>query len=182
MRRQIEKLCYVLLTISGLFSVPAMACVEMVACIEGVDGESVIKGYDKCIDINGWSWGVDQPANQYVAGGGTRERPNFVEFSFTKYADTSSPVLMKRSVEGTHIQEAKIHINRCTESKISLYEFIFNQVLVSSIDMGGFSVDDRPTEVITLNFAKFQFSYTPQNADGSAGAPVEFFWDVKLDQ
>jgi type VI protein secretion system component Hcp len=40
--------------------------------------------------------------------------------------------------------------------------------------------DQTPVEAVTLNFAKIEFSYQPQGADGkSQGGPILAGWDVK---
>jgi type VI secretion system secreted protein Hcp len=43
--------------------------------------------------------------------------------------------------------------------------------------------DEIPTEFFSLNFAKIEFTYQPQGADGKAqGGPVLAGWDVKANQ
>ena len=43
--------------------------------------------------------------------------------------------------------------------------------------------DVLPVEMVTLNFAKVEFSYQPQGADGKAqGGPIIAGWDVKANQ
>ena len=39
--------------------------------------------------------------------------------------------------------------------------------------------DSIPTDQFSLNFAKIEYSYRPQNADGSLGAPVTATYDLK---
>jgi type VI secretion system secreted protein Hcp len=53
-----------------------------------------------------------------------------------------------------------------------------NDVLVTSVSTGGSGGDDRLTENVTLNFAKFKYEYTPQKPDGSGDATVEFGFDI----
>ena len=43
--------------------------------------------------------------------------------------------------------------------------------------------DEIPVESVTLNFAKIEYSYQPQGADGKAqGGPILAGWDVKANQ
>ena len=42
------------------------------------------------------------------------------------------------------------------------------EVMVTSVSTGGSGGEDRLTENVTLNFAKFKFSYQPQDAKGAA--------------
>jgi type VI secretion system secreted protein Hcp len=52
------------------------------------------------------------------------------------------------------------------------------EVMVTSVSTGGSGGEDRLTENVTLNFAKVKYEYTPQKADGSGDATVEFAFDV----
>jgi type VI secretion system secreted protein Hcp len=52
------------------------------------------------------------------------------------------------------------------------------EVLVSSVSVGGSADEDRPTEEITLNFKKFELRYFPQRADGSAGSAIDFAFNI----
>ena len=47
-----------------------------------------------------------------------------------------------------------------------------------SVSSGGSGGEDRLTENISLNFAKFDYKYVPQNADGTGGADMEFGFDI----
>ena len=52
-------------------------------------------------------------------------------------------------------------------------KFEFTDVLVSSYQLGGSSHgEDRPTDSFSLDFAKIEFDFVPQKADGSADTPV----------
>jgi type VI secretion system secreted protein Hcp len=59
------------------------------------------------------------------------------------------------------------------------YIFItMEQVLVTSISTGGSGGEDRLTENVTLNFAKVNFAYTPQNAKGTVAGDKTFAYDI----
>jgi type VI secretion system secreted protein Hcp len=46
-------------------------------------------------------------------------------------------------------------------------------VLVTAVSTGGSGGEDRLTENVTLNFAKFHFQYQPQKADGTKDGAVK---------
>ena len=50
--------------------------------------------------------------------------------------------------------------------------------IVSSISTGGSGGEDRITENITINFGEFEYTYTPQKPDGSAGSALPFKFDI----
>ena len=50
---------------------------------------------------------------------------------------------------------------------------------MTSLNTGGSGGEDRFTENVTLNFAKFKVTYTPQKADGTADAAIgPVGWDI----
>jgi type VI secretion system secreted protein Hcp len=51
-------------------------------------------------------------------------------------------------------------------------------VLVTSLSTGGSGGEDRLTENVTLNFAKVNFAYTPQNAKGTVAGDKTFAYDI----
>jgi type VI secretion system secreted protein Hcp len=54
-----------------------------------------------------------------------------------------------------------------------------NDVLVTSVSHGGSGGDGNPSENVTLSFAKIDFQYKPQKADGSLDAGIHFKYDIK---
>ena len=52
-------------------------------------------------------------------------------------------------------------------------------VLVTSVDTGASSGEDRLTENVTLNFAKVEVAYTPQKEDGTGDAEVSLIWNIE---
>jgi type VI secretion system secreted protein Hcp len=51
-------------------------------------------------------------------------------------------------------------------------------ILVSHVSTGGSHGEDRLTENVTLNFAKFKTEYQEQKQDGSGGPKTEAKWDI----
>jgi type VI secretion system secreted protein Hcp len=52
------------------------------------------------------------------------------------------------------------------------------EVMITSMSTGGSGGEDRLTENISLNFAKFKLEYTPQKADGTSEAVQTVGWDI----
>jgi type VI secretion system secreted protein Hcp len=51
-------------------------------------------------------------------------------------------------------------------------------VTVTSVNMTASKDGARPTESVTLGFAKVEFDYRSTKPDGSAGTEKSFKWDV----
>ncbi|MDB6050850.1 MAG: type secretion system tube protein Hcp [Pseudomonas sp.] len=143
-------------------------------------GESADKVQGKAgdIDVLSWSWGMAQSGTTHMGTGGGAGKASFQDLSFNKYIDVASNALMVALAKGTHIPKVTLLARRAGAGQIKYMEVVMEEVLVTSISTGGGGAEDRFTENVTLNFAKVNFNYIPQKADGSAGAVKPFTWNI----
>ena len=149
--------------------------------IDGIQGESSDDKHKDWIEILSFSLGATQPASSTAssAGGATAERVHVQDFHIVKHLDKASPKLFQACCKGTHIKEVTITINRAGGDKVKYMEYKMEQVIVSSVSVGGSSGGDVPTESISFNFGKIKSTYTQQKrADGSGGGNVAGGWDL----
>jgi type VI secretion system secreted protein Hcp len=89
------------------------------------------------------------------------------DVSFTKYIDASSNALMDACCTGKHFPEATLTVRKAGGTPLEYVVITLNEVLITAVSTGGSGGEDRLTENITLNFAKFKFSYQPQDEKGA---------------
>ena len=152
--------------------------VDMFLKIKGIDGESADDKHKKEIDVLAWSWGLSQSGSAHVGGGAGAGKVNVQDLSFTKYIDASSHALMLACSSGDHIGEATLVVRKAGKEALEYIKLTLTDLIVSSISTGGSGGEDRLTENIALNFAKFKYEYTPQKADGTGDAPKIAGWDI----
>jgi type VI secretion system secreted protein Hcp len=153
--------------------------VDMILKIEGVDGESKIKGHENEIDVLAWSWGITQSGSMHIGGGGGSGKADVHDISLTKYVDKASINLMRNCLNGAHLGEAVLTVRKAGKDPVDYVVITISPVLVTSVSTGGSGGEDRLTENITLNFAKVKTSYTPQKDDGTADAAIDLTWNVE---
>lgn len=152
--------------------------VDMFLKIKGIDGESADDKHKKEIDILAWSWGLSQSGNAHMGGGAGSGKVNVQDLSFTKYIDSSSHALMLACCSGEHIGEAVLVVRKAGKDPLEYIKLTLSDLIVSSVSTGGSGGEDRLTENIALNFAKFKYEYTPQKPDGTGDAPKTAGWDI----
>jgi type VI secretion system secreted protein Hcp len=152
--------------------------VDMFLKIKGIDGESSDDKHKKEIDVLAWSLGLSQSGSAHVGGGAGAGKVNVQDLSFTKYIDASSHALMLACSSGDHIGEATLVVRKAGKEALEYIKLTLTDLIVSSISTGGSGGEDRLTENIALNFAKFKYEYTPQKADGTGDAPKIAGWDI----
>jgi type VI secretion system secreted protein Hcp len=146
--------------------------------IEGVDGEAEDDSHTKEIDILAWSWGASQSGTTHMGPGAGAGKVSVQDISVTKYVDAASHALLKAVCKGTHFKEAKLCVRKAGDKPLEYIKITMNDLIISSLSSGGSGGEDRLTENISLNFAKFKYEYTIQKADGSGGATKETTWNI----
>jgi len=152
--------------------------VDMFIKIKGIDGESRDDKHKKEIDVLAWSWGLSQSGSAHMGGGAGAGKVNVQDLSFTKYTDSATHALVLACCNGEHIEEAVFVVRKAGKEPLDYIKITLNEVIVSSVSTGGSGGEDRLTENITLNFAKFKLEYTPQKADGTGDAAKTAGWDI----
>ncbi|MEM7235046.1 MAG: type VI secretion system tube protein Hcp, partial [Planctomycetota bacterium] len=140
---------------------------DMFIKIGDLGGESMDKTHRDEIDVLSWSWGMSQSGTMHMGSGGGSGKVNIQDVSFTKYVDASTPNIMKSCCEGTHIPEALLTIRKAGGTALEYVTIKLHKVLISSVSTGGNGAEDRLTENVTLNFAKVEYMYQPQDEKGA---------------
>jgi type VI secretion system secreted protein Hcp len=152
--------------------------VDIFLKINGVDGESADDKHKKDIDILAFSWGLSNSGSAQIGGGAGAGKVNVQDLSVTKWVDAATPKLVLACCNGTHYDDATLVVRKAGGTPVEYIKLKLTEVLVTSVSTGGSGGEDRLTENITLNFAKFNLDYTPQDAKGAAGTAIPAGWDV----
>jgi type VI secretion system secreted protein Hcp len=147
--------------------------------LDGVDGESQASGHEGEIEVASFSFGATQTGTAASGGGGGTGKVSFQDLSFVSAVHKGSPTLLKFCATGEHIKSATLTVRKVAEQAFEFIKLKFEDILVSSYLPAGAAGDERPSEQVSLNFNKIQFSYISQNADGSAGTPNSMGWDLQ---
>ena len=70
-------------------------------------------------------------------------------------------------------------IRRAGEKPQEYLVYKLTEVFVSSFNESGHEGGSIAQESFSLNFSKIEYKYTPQKADGTAGAAITTKYDVK---
>jgi type VI secretion system secreted protein Hcp len=153
--------------------------VDMFLKIDGVNGESKDAKHSGETDILAWSWGMSQSGTMHIGGGGGAGKVSVQDISVTKYVDKGSANLMLFCSNGKHIAEAMLVVRKAGENPLEYIKIKMTDVLVTSVSTGGSGGEDRLTENVTLNFAKVNYEYVPQNEKGAGEAAIPYGWDIQ---
>jgi type VI secretion system secreted protein Hcp len=133
-------------------------------------------------EIQDWKFAVSNPVNiGSSSGGGGAGKVQFETFTVKKNIDTSSSHIFWTCCAGGHFEDVSLLVRRAGGTRSAsgqvYLQFDFKLVAVENI---AWSNGDVPSEDITFRFGALQFTYTPQNQDGSSGTPIVTSWDQIL--
>jgi type VI secretion system secreted protein Hcp len=144
----------------------------------GIQGETKDSKHSKEIDVMSFSWGVSNPTSSY-GGGLSAGKSQFGDFSFTFRMCTASPKLALSCASGEHIKDATLTCRKSGKTPQEYLVFKFYDLLVSSYQTGYSQGQDEAFDSCSMSYAKLEWSYKPQKADGSLDAALDFKYDLK---
>ncbi len=147
--------------------------------INGIPGESQDATHKDEIQLESWSWGESNSGSSAAGGGGGAGKVSMNDFSFTMPVNKASPLVFQACATGQHISDALLTCRKAGEKQQEYLKIAFTDLLISSYQTGGSAGNEIPTEQISFNFAKIEFTYAPQNKDGSLGTAIIKNYDLK---
>jgi type VI secretion system secreted protein Hcp len=148
--------------------------------LEGIEGESADAKHKGEIDVESWSIGASQGGTMAYGGGGGAGKVQMQDFNFTMKVNKASPKLFLACATGDHIKKGTLTCRKAGKEQQEFLKITMSDILVSSFQQGGQgSSDVIPMESISLNFAKIEYEYKEQKADGSVSGPVKAGYNLK---
>ncbi|HWI61912.1 MAG TPA: type VI secretion system tube protein Hcp [Symbiobacteriaceae bacterium] len=149
--------------------------------IDGIEGESVDSRHPKEIEVESYTWGVQQVPNLGVGAesplgvprkGGGGAKASFQDLTFTHRLDKASPKLIEACATGAVIPQALLVLRKAGAKPLEFSKVTLTDVTVSSVSFSAGSSDAVPMEEVALRYGSVTIQYFPQKADGSADAPI----------
>jgi type VI secretion system secreted protein Hcp len=141
----------------------------------GFDGES--KKMDKQIDVLSWSWGQSNGASVSTGEGLSAGKVNAQDLSLSFKLNKATPYIIKACANGEHLKSAVLTCRRAGTDPQDFLIMTLSPVVISSYTTGGGSGDDVPVDSVTLCFAKLEYKYAPQKADGKLDKQIPIAYD-----
>lgn len=127
--------------------------------LDGIKGESQVKGFEGQIQIESFQWGVAQLITGTVGGGGTTGKPTKSDFLFTAASSGASPLLFVTCASGKHIKEGVVTLRSAGESQTNFSTIKLSNVLISGYRQAGDEDGSVPMDEVGLNYTKIEFAY-----------------------
>lgn len=158
-----------------------MAAVDYFLNIEGIKGESTDSKHKDEIDLESWSFSEANMGDSAGRGGGGAGKVAMNDMHFVAKYSKASPMLFLSCATGEHVKKATLTCRKAGGKQEEYLKVILSDLLVSGYAAGGSAHGDSalPVDQFSINFAKIEWNYAPQDATGKLGSPVKTGYDLK---
>jgi len=161
--------------------------------LDGIAGESDVKGHKKEIEVFSYEQGIDQTVFHSGGGGGSAVgKANFTPVRFRKNADLASIPMLLACAQGKSIKDAVFTFTRGASGfefyKVTLHSVLITHIVqragtgeqyplsFTALDAG--ATDNGFLDEVTLDYRKIEWEYKLQKPTGGVGATVKGGFDV----
>ena len=177
-----------------------MAAVDYFLKLDGIDGESQDDFHKGEIEVSSWSFGASNSSLSHGGGGGAG-KVQMQDFHFVMDTSQASTALLLACATGKHIKEGILTVRKAGgEVHDEFWKWRFTDCIVSSYEIAGDASPSSatatpsptpvgaaasgggtgvPTESVSLNFAKIEWTYQRRLPDGTLAEAVRAGWDLK---
>jgi len=175
----------------------ATAPFEIYVKLDGIEGESTVRGHENETVVLSDEQSVDHPAPPLTGSTGAGAgRPTFSGVRFRKPLDKGSIPILLAAAGGTVIRSARFAFRR-TGTGLDFYLVTLADALVTHVTQQAGTGAQYPLsfdtltsgadtmgflDEVTLSYSKIQWEYHPVTATGAPGPVVTGGWDLRLNQ
>jgi len=154
---------------------------DIFAKLADVKGESTDDKHKDEVEVLSYSWGVTNPVHIGTGGGGGAGRATFQDLSIVHRIDKASPKLLEACATGAHLKEGTITFRKAGKGQQDFLIIKMNDVIITGMVQSAPS-SDVGSETVSLEFAKVDWEFKPQKADGSLDAGIHFKFDLNANK
>ncbi|MBP3961777.1 Hcp family type VI secretion system effector [Paenibacillus lignilyticus] len=178
MKKLLSSVLIACLWLATLSIVPASAAApsngSILLQLDGISGESTMKGYEKWIAIAGASFSITSQGAVAAGSGSGASKVSLSSLTISKSTDAASIPLMLTAMKGVHIPKGKLVYTRQGGEGNPLP---YLMIELEDIFISNYNFDDTE-ETVELVYGKVKWTYWITDAKGIR-KPVTGGWDVK---
>jgi len=159
-----------------------MAVNAFLSFFDKADGESVQKGKEKWIEIQGWDWEIEAETSWTKGTGASVGKPNPGKLNFEHYFDTASTVIMGYICTGRAFPKLELQMLKTTGSATpeTFFTMTMEGGFLTKVANSG-AEDGAVTQKVEMVFKTVKIEYKAQdNKTGKLGAVKTYNWDIPV--
>jgi type VI secretion system Hcp family effector len=158
----------------------SMAVNAFMTFFDKADGESIQKGKEKWIEIQGWDWEIEAESSWTRGGGASVGKPVPGAISWQHHFDTSSPVIMGFLCTGNSFPKVELQMVRTTAgaAPMTYFTMIMEGAFITKVSNSA-TEEGNVLQRVEMVFKTVKIDYVPAGAQGAKpGRATSFNWDI----
>lgn len=145
--------------------------------IDSVKGSSTDKNFKDQIELQSFQWGAGLGVGSPRGGDRTTSEPSVSEITASKVLDKSSEGLFKALLKGDPVGKGTISFTAASKGEsIAFATLELEDIIISGYSMSSGGAD-LPSESLSLNFTKFDWSFTGRDKT-QGGTPTHLIYSL----
>ena len=156
-----------------------MAVNAFLSFFDKANGESVLKGKERWVELQGWDWQIEA-VSSWTRGGTARVgKPAPSALRWQHRFDTSSPTIMGSLCNGTAFPKVEIQVLKAGAGA-AMRPFLTMVMEGAYITKVATSCDDEGnvTQLVEMVFKTIKIDYAQQDDKGGLRPAATFNWDI----
>lgn len=155
-----------------------MAANAFISFFDKADGESIVKGKEKWVEITGWDWEVEANTSWLSGAGASVGKPTPGSFHFEHRYDMASNVLLGYLCNGKAFPKVELQVMKSVAQVPQTYfTMIMEGVFITKVSNSG-TEDGSVRQSVELVFKTVRIDYRPQSPTGTLGTVRTYNWDI----
>jgi type VI secretion system secreted protein Hcp len=142
--------------------------------LDGIEGESKDDKHKGEIDVLSFtqSW-----INTTTVSGAAKGKVQCGAITLMKNIDRSSPVLVKKTIQGVHIPSGQLTFRTEGSEPSEYYIIKLSEIFITEVTQTDSADPARIIEKVVLNARRFEYEYKPQDDKGGTAGSVKAGYD-----
>jgi type VI secretion system Hcp family effector len=156
-----------------------MAVNAFVSFFDKADGESVQKGRERWVEIQGWDWEVEAETSWTKGGGASVGKPDPGKLSITHSFDASSIVMLGYICSGKAFPKMQLEMTKTTAkgSLETYFTMTLEGVFITRVSNSG-TEEGTVAQKVEMVFKTVKMEYKPLDKTGILGGVKTYSWDI----
>jgi type VI protein secretion system component Hcp len=155
-----------------------MAVNTFLTFFDKADGESILKGKERWVEVHGWDWEVEAATSWTKGGGASVGKPRPGELHWYHPFDTSSTVIMGYICTGSAFPKVELQMTKPGPgAPRSFFTVALEGVYITKVALRG-GEGGSVFQDVEMVFKTVRIDYRTQDEKGGIGATSTFNWDI----
>jgi len=156
-----------------------MAVNAFITFFDKAEGESIQKGHEKWVEIQGWDWEIEAESSWTKGGGASVGKPNPGGITWAHAFDSASTVIMGRICTGSSFPKVELHMTQSAGGATpqTYFTMVMEGVFITKVSISG-TEEGRVMQQVGMVFKSVKIEYKPQDKSGKLAAVKTFNWDI----